>query len=261
MKDASLTALVESMSSASKNVDISVKCRIGVFDEENRPLNERDYQYLTNYISAIHDAGARHVILHARPAILSLNPVKNRNIPTLDYDVVSRIASDFEGKVDITMNGGIASLKQLRSLQKDEAPPISSYMAGRWCLRRPLDLVAIERSLEGGAITDAQVAVESYLDYALAHASSKSTMAELCLPLFLVVEQLREDYEREEDGSRLTWEEMEKLYGTIQDGLNELGGGRLKTSNSINFKRLASSFKPLVGTKVVNKWKRNRAEL
>ena len=264
MKDASLTArLVESMSAASNNdVDISVKCRIGVFDDDiPHQLNENDYQYLTNYISAIHDAGAKHVILHARPAILSLSPVKNRIIPNLDYAFVNRIASDFEGKVKITLNGGIKCLSHLRALQSD-GTNISSYMSGRWCLRRPLDLVAIEQLHENDVITDTRAAIDSYIDYASANQSlSQFTMADLCLPLFLVVEQLREEYEQDEEGELLSWEDMESIYDAIQDGLQQLGGGRMKTSNSINFKRLASAFKPLVGTKIVNKWKRNRSEL
>ena len=260
MKDTSLTSnLVKSMSSAT-DIDISVKCRIGVFEtaEYLRPLNEEDYQYLSNYISEIHNAGAKHVVLHARPAILSMSPVKNRNIPTLDYDFVNQIATDFDGRVKVTMNGGINSLDQLYSFQNDKTSTINSYMSGRWCLRRPLDLVAIEQTLGNGIRMDPHKAIDKYIDYAL---QSSFPISELCLPLYLVVEQLREDYEQEEEGDLLSWEDMEDLYDIIQDGLKELGSGKVKTSSSVNFKRLASSFKSVVGTKVVNKWKRNRSEL
>jgi tRNA-dihydrouridine synthase len=96
MKDPSLTGrLVESMANAAAKVEaqssdnsigISVKCQIGVYDtaeDYNQSCNHNiDDEYLANYISMIHDVGANHVILHARPAILSLNPVKNRVIPT-----------------------------------------------------------------------------------------------------------------------------------------------------------------------------------
>jgi len=262
MKDPSLTAqLVESMASAT-NIDISVKCRIAVFDgvDDVHPLNDKDYQYLTNYISGIYDAGATHVILHARPAILSMSPLKNRNVPKLDYDFVRNIVSDFDGKVKITMNGGINSVIELQSLQNDENNMIHSHMAGRWCLRRPLDLVAIEQLLDKRVKTNPLEAVDDYIDYALAN-QSRFTLSEICLPLFLVVEQLREEYDQDEEGDLLSWEDMENLYDSIQGGLKELGGSKVKTSSSINFKKLASSFKPLVGTKVANKWKRNRAEL
>jgi tRNA-dihydrouridine synthase len=270
MKDPSLTArLVESMSNAvvatyGNDVEISAKCRIGVFDDERdlRALNQEDYEYLTRYVSIIRDAGAAHVILHARPAILSLSPIKNRIMPNLEYDIVNRIASDFRGDVKVTLNGGIGSMAHLSSLQNDDSRAISSHMAGRWCLRRPLDLVAVERSLDPMATIDPMRCMESYIEYALAN-RSKFTLVDLCLPLFLVVEQLRDDYDEEDrvDGQLLSWDDMENLHDAIRDGLNELGRDDIAIYDSVNFKRLASSFKKLAGTKVVNKWKRNRSEL
>jgi tRNA-dihydrouridine synthase len=243
----------------------------------------------------IHDAGANHVILHARPAILSLNPVKNRVIPTLDYSVVKCIASDFHDKVKITMNGGISSLHQLSTLQmkqqnantnnnKDQND-IYSHMAGRWCLRRPLDLIAIEKTLyHNDELVDTIIShqtqkdhlrmiIDSYITYASSNLL-KYSMAELCLPLFLVVEQLREDYNNDDDDLiLLSNEDMEDVYFTIQDGLHDLigkGGNKHNfaaptyshdESSLVNFNKLSSSFKVLAGTKVVNKWKRNRSEL
>lgn len=299
MKDSALTGnLVESARNGlyvgmmGKSMDrddppgVSVKCRIGVFDnvEDMRPLDDTDYNYLRNYISTIHDAGADHVILHARPAILSgLSPVKNRIAPQLDYKFVEDIASEFEGKVDITLNGGIKTLSQLQSLQKNASSSrISSHMSGRWCLRRPLDLIGIEELLTGKKLDSSlvTVAIEQYVDHAvkmasLPHHKRRFTTAELCLPLFLVVEQLRDDYDYEgdeEDGIEeplLSYDDIESLYDIVQDGVAQLedltnnGKKKKKKANAddINFKRLSSAFKSLVGTKVANKWKRNRAEL
>ena len=184
------------------------------------------------------------MILHARPAILSLNPVKNRQIPKLNYEVVNRIAADFNG-MKITMNGGINSLDELRS-QKDSTN-ICSHMSGRWILRRPLDLIHIEQSLDDNRMkkTDPIKGIERYIDYALANVSN-FPMPELCLPLYLIVEQLREDYDREEE-TLLSWEDMESIHDIIQVGLIQLGSDKVNTSNSINFKKLATSFKSLVG--------------
>ena len=132
-------------------------------------------------------------------------------------------------------------------------------MAGRWILRRPLDLIQIEQSLGDNRIKmDPIEGIERFIDYALAN--SHFPMSELCLPLYLIVEQLREDYEKEEE-TLLSWEEIESIYDIIQGGLTQLGSDNVNTSNSINFKKLATSFKSLVGKKVVNKWKRNRSEL
>ncbi|KAL3785155.1 hypothetical protein ACHAW5_000187 [Stephanodiscus triporus] len=262
MKDPSLTArLVKSMAAAA-NIDISVKCQIGMFNSEDdlQTLNQEDYQYMTKYISMIHNAGTSHVILHTRPAILSLSPVKNRVMPTLNYDFVNQIASDFRGKVKITMNGGITSLHQLSSLQSNDKHSIYSHMAGRWCLRRPLDLAAVEQTLCKKAIQHPQKCIDSYMEYALAN-QSKFSLAEVCLLLFLVVEQLREDYDQEEEGVLLSRDDMESLYDSIQDGLKELGRDNMASTDAVYFKQLAGLFKLLAETKVVNKWKRNRSEL
>ena len=262
MKDTALTArLVESMVSAT-DIDVSVKCRIGVFDtaDEIEPMNEFHYKYLHDYISAMNDSGVNHVILHARPAILSLSPVKNRVIPTINYDFVHRVADDFSGKVKVTLNGGINSLADLKSMQNDDKSNIRSHMSGRWCLRRPLDLISIEQTLVDHCVSDSQSAIERYIDYALKN-QNRFTMGELCLPLYLVVSQLQEDYQKDEEGL-LSWREIETLYETIEDGLAiHLSNERAKRSDSINFKKLAASFGSLVGKKIMSKWKRNRAEL
>mmetsp|Transcript_26156 Transcript_26156/g.44507 ORF Transcript_26156/g.44507 Transcript_26156/m.44507 type:complete len:432 (-) Transcript_26156:1804-3099(-) len=295
MKQPDLTAsLVDSVrrgleagiSSESDRPNISVKCRIGVFDdsEQMRPLDEGDYDYLKEYITAIHNAGANHVVLHARPAILSgLSPVKNRIIPTLDYDFVRSIAADFKGKVDITLNGGITSLTQLNSLRSDTSSPISNYMAGRWSLRRPLDLVGVEGLIndessaslkETNTIT---TALENYIDYALTMATLPShkqrfTTADLCLPLYLAVEQLKDDWDYDEednpseDPPLLSYDEIESLYDVVRDGITSLQeccnkGGKKSKNSSNAYKLISTSIKSLAGTKVVNKWKRNRAEL
>ena len=337
MKDASLTGkLVQSVreglvrGGGQSNTGISVKCRIAVFDHESEqhyPLDETDYEYLKKYISTIYDAGANHIILHARPAILSgLSPVKNRIVPKLDYNFVERIASDLsqehDNSINFTLNGGITSLSQLQSLiernhdNSNNKSPISSYMAGRWCLQRPLDLIGIEElllsssSISSSSSTTSsslfliRTAIEQYVDDTVRIGCSSSlkykpTIAELCLPLFLIVEQLRDDYDYEYDDDddegnniddefdpiflpttkqrqekpMLTYDEIESLYEVLVDGLDQIieelspknnnsnKKMKKKDNNDINFKRLSSMFKSLVGTKVVNKWKRNRAEL
>ena len=285
---AAQTALETCSSSGDSLPKISVKCRIAVFesDKNMRPLDqESDYQYLRNYLSTIQENGGNHVILHARPAILSgLSPVKNRIVPTLDYDFVETIATEFEESLDITLNGGITRLSQLQSFQKQSDSPISSHMAGRWCLRRPLDLVGVEALLNeetlesSSCLPTIQNAIEQYIDDAVLIAGStssqrhKPTIAELSLPLFLITEQLRDDYDYEDEHEverpMLSYDDIEALYDVIQEGVTQLEEfsnkgkkKKKKESDDMNFKRLSSSFKSLVGTKVANKWKRNRAEL
>jgi tRNA-dihydrouridine synthase len=288
--------------------EISVKCRIGVIDNANdiRSLSkEQDYEYLYKYVSTMKDAGVDHVIIHARPAILSgLSPVKNRIVPELNYDIVERIASDFTD-LRITLNGGIVGLTHLEKMIKgsksassseSEGNHISSHMAGRWCLRRPLDLVGIESMLlqededKRSKSKNVIQAVEEYIDYAVnvsnvPQRKREITTAELCLPLYLVSEQLKEDYDSllyddseysYDDNTNtnisaadkpLSIEEIEDLYDVLCSGIKDMqslskGKKNIKlTTDEVNFKKLSSSFKAIVGTKVANKWKRNRTEL
>ena len=62
------------------DIGISVKCCIGIFDNEDtlRGLNMDDYQYPMSYILMVCDASTAHIILHAQLTILLLTPVKNR---------------------------------------------------------------------------------------------------------------------------------------------------------------------------------------
>jgi len=367
MKDVELTYnLVQSMKEAAVAVssssssfhpppEISVKCRLGVIDniddihilegEGQRDGEDQMYERLHNYVASVRDAGADHVIIHARPAILSgLSPVKNRTVPKLNYDMVNKIASEFscgrsngdddgrntrggDGEFRITLNGGITSLAQLEqfmAVQVDDDSHnvggatsnhqrrhVSSHMAGRWCLRRPLDLVGVEsllirekeqerQQLQGrqqysqqsqqlSRKSDVDVLVEQYMDYAISMASvppqkREITTAELCLPLYLITEQLKEDYDAflyydnddydnhnegtEERSLLLSCDEIERIYDVMRCGMTELQSmskgkkGKIQPKkNDVNFKQMSNCFKPIVGTKVANKWKRNRNEL
>ena len=321
--------LVEAVSEAVQRVwgmdcgvEVSVKTRIGavdtpedllrstsIEDEQNSPLSsdwnldKEQYASLKHYITSIQKGGADHVILHARPAVLSgLSPVKNRIVPKLDYRAVERVANDFPG-MRVTLNGGIGTFADLKTAMNsfsggtssDGKGGVASHMAGRWMLRRPCDLATMGSQLvsSGRQRQDANIlatnAVESYMNYldqALGRLGqgdeATPTKAELFLPLYLVVEQIREDYDfsceridldnGELDEHFMTIETIEEIYEIIvehllqQAGDGRGGAGKRKKSkipaaDEYNFKKLAGSFKGIVGTKVANKWRRNRAEL
>lgn len=306
------------VSAAGRRVEVSVKTRIAAFDspeemaEAPPDLGEARYAALRDYVERVESGGADHVILHARPAVLSgLSPSKNRVVPSINYEFVERAAADFPA-MRVTMNGGISSLSDLKSVLSTDARlnepgrveasvgHVASHMAGRWMLRRPLDLAVVQsRYLDVGGDAVAEevpvtLAVQRYIEYVERAFASKAvacpTTSELLLPLYLVVEQLREDYdvyfdsdEGNNDGgigydedrsvaALISAEDMEMIYETVVDALGWMedgsgsGGGKRKKSkipsrDAYNFKKLAASFKKIVGTKVANKWKRNRAEL
>ena len=288
--------------------DLVCCARASIDDDQNTPpstawtLDERQYASLKHYITNIQKGGADHVILHARPAVLSgLSPVKNRIVPKLDYIAVERVANDFPG-MRVTLNGGINSLSDLKALMNDESGSshrkggVASHMAGRWMLRRPCDLVTMRTEYlvsSGQQRKNANIlainAIENYINYidqALGRLDrgdeATPTKAELFLPLYLVVEQIREDYDilcertalnnGELDEHFMTMETIEEIYEIIVEYLlqqaDEARGGagkrkksKIPAAREYNFKKLAASFKGIVGTKVANKWRRNRAEL
>lgn len=91
------------------DVPVTVKCRIGVDDQDPE-------QMLPRFIDAIAGAGVRHVIIHARKAWLKgLSPKENREIPPLDHDLVVRMKHRFPG-LTVCINGGITTLAQARDL-------------------------------------------------------------------------------------------------------------------------------------------------
>jgi hypothetical protein len=232
-------------------------------DELDPDISYRD---LCRYLTMAEEAGASHVVLHARPAILSgLSPVQNRRIPSLDYGVVENAAMQFP-KLKITLNGGITSISYFENLREKCTNRIDSFMAGRWMLRRPLDLPYLIPNDQSQP--NVVSAVETFLNDC---AEQSLSIQDIGLPVFLISEQLREDYDAfyyVEDSRTdatiilLSEMEIEQIYGVLVRGMSQLDSSlSAKLPTIINFKKLSSTIKGLVGNKVANKWKRNRSEI
>ncbi|MFB9953238.1 tRNA dihydrouridine(20/20a) synthase DusA [Rhizobium puerariae] len=103
MRDAAHVAdLVSAMKRVSP-VPVTVKCRIGVDDQEPADV-------LPDFLARMVGAGADAIWVHARKAWLQgLSPKENREIPPLDYDLVYRMKRENPG-VFLGINGGIADL-------------------------------------------------------------------------------------------------------------------------------------------------------
>jgi len=92
---------------AESPVPVTVKCRIGVDDQDPETV-------LPAFLDTISRAGVTHVIIHARKAWLQgLSPKENREIPPLDYPLVLRMKRAFP-QLTIAINGGITTLDQAR---------------------------------------------------------------------------------------------------------------------------------------------------
>jgi tRNA-dihydrouridine synthase A len=133
---------------ASVSVPVTVKCRIGVDDQDPGPA-------LDALAGEVWNAGCDGLWVHARKAWLEgLSPKQNRDIPPLDYQRVYRLKSEFPARF-IGINGGIEELEQCQ----DHLSRIDGVMIGRSAYQRPAMLRQVDQRIFG-----ADLAVISYED-------------------------------------------------------------------------------------------------
>lgn len=121
---------VRAMQDASA-VDVTVKCRIGVDEQE-------PHEVLPQFLEAIVGAGVTRVTVHARKAWLQgLSPKQNRDVPPLDYDLVHAMKRAFP-QLHISINGGIATLDE--ALIHLEAG-LDGVMIGRAAYHTPAEVL------------------------------------------------------------------------------------------------------------------------
>tara|TARA_R100001129_G_scaffold15156_4_gene9884 strand:- start:3306 stop:4385 length:1080 start_codon:yes stop_codon:yes gene_type:complete len=105
MRDPDVVARCVSAMKAATDLPVTVKCRIGVDDQDPEAA-------LSELVAKVVDAGADAIWVHARKAWLQgLSPKENRDIPPLDYDRVHRLKVDYPN-LFIGINGGIGDLNQ-----------------------------------------------------------------------------------------------------------------------------------------------------
>ena len=161
MKSPDLVAdCVAAMIEASR-VEVTVKCRIGV-DDQNAA------EVLPDFLQKISDAGVKRVTVHARKAWLQgLSPKENRDIPPLDYDLVFAMKQQFP-MMHISINGGISSLVQANELL---AQGLDGVMIGRSAYHSPADiLLQADREIFGKtcAVSRAEV-IDKMIPYIERH--------------------------------------------------------------------------------------------
>ncbi|OHV77835.1 tRNA dihydrouridine(20/20a) synthase DusA [Ensifer sp. LCM 4579] len=147
MQEPALVAECVAAMKAAVNVPVTVKCRIGV-DEQDPDVALRDL------VARVTDAGVDGVWVHARKAWLQgLSPRENREIPPLDYGLVHRLKAE-NPNLFIGLNGGLQTLGQALShldprLLPAEVPAIE--------LGAPLDGVMLGRAAyhDSGLLTAA----------------------------------------------------------------------------------------------------------
>lgn len=155
MLNPSLVADCVAAMMAAVKVPVTVKCRIGVDDEDS-------YAALSHFIATVAKAGCKVFIIHARKAWLtSLSPKENREIPPLRYDIVHQIKHDFP-HLTIVLNGGIKTLADVcNHLQQ-----FDGVMIGREAYANPYLLADLERYIfQHESVLSRLEVMESLLPY------------------------------------------------------------------------------------------------
>ncbi len=129
------------------SVPVTVKCRIGVDDQDVEVA-------LDTLTDLTLDAGADALWVHARKAWLKgLSPKENREIPPLDYDRVYRLKARL-GDVFVGINGGINTLDEA----EQHLQTVDAVMLGRAAYHNPEILAEVDARLYGGDQADTSIA-------------------------------------------------------------------------------------------------------
>jgi tRNA-dihydrouridine synthase A len=108
------------------SIPVSIKCRIGVDEFDS-------WEFFTDFVQTISNAGCRVFIVHARKAWLQgLSPKENREVPPLHYDFVHRLKAEMPD-LNISINGGIKTLDQVEEQLQD----LDGVMVGREAYENP----------------------------------------------------------------------------------------------------------------------------
>jgi tRNA-dihydrouridine synthase A len=158
------------------SIRVTVKCRIGVDDQEPRDV-------LPAFIEACAVAGVDTFVVHARKAWLSgLSPRENREVPPLDYAVVYELKRA-KPELTIIINGGIASLDEAEA----HLEHVDGVMLGRAAYQTPAMLLDVDARFFGEEPRDLSDAVAAYVDYVaerLDHGVPLNAMTKHMLGLF-----------------------------------------------------------------------------
>jgi tRNA-dihydrouridine synthase A len=103
----------------SYNVPVSVKCRIGIVEDET------DLKWIIQLVKELSSVCTRF-ILHARAVALhGLSPAKNRSVPPLNYPWVYKLCDTFP-QCDFIINGGLSDLRDAKDVCYGVTPLLSN---------------------------------------------------------------------------------------------------------------------------------------
>jgi tRNA-dihydrouridine synthase A len=172
MREPRLVADCVAAMRAAVSIPVTIKCRIGVDDQEPE-------QALRALIGACADAGVTIFAVHARKAWLAgLSPKENRDIPPLDYELVYRIKRE-RPDLTIVVNGGIADLDQAAA----HLGHVDGVMLGRAAYQNPALLAHVDARFFGAAPVGLDGAVDAYRQHVARKLAGGSRLHPLIRPM------------------------------------------------------------------------------
>ncbi len=162
---------------AAVTVPVTVKCRLGVDEQDTGPA-------LDALADAVVAAGCDGLWVHARKAWLAgLSPKENREVPPLDYGRVHALKRRLPD-LFVGINGGINSL----DAAADQLAHVDGVMLGRAAYHTPAMLGDVDRRFFGtgepGGPEAAVLAMVPYLEAQLAGGARLSQITRHMLGLF-----------------------------------------------------------------------------
>ncbi|MAQ39306.1 MULTISPECIES: tRNA dihydrouridine(20/20a) synthase DusA [Thioclava] len=161
MKSPDLVAECCAAMIAAQPVEVTVKCRIGVDDQDPQEV-------LPEFIEKVAAAGVTCITIHARKAWLQgLSPKDNREIPPLDYPLVHAMKAAYP-QLHLSINGGI---KDLAAAEAELAQGLDGVMVGRAAYHQPMEVLgaADQRIWGQGAARDPFDVAEAMIPYIARH--------------------------------------------------------------------------------------------
>jgi tRNA-dihydrouridine synthase A len=178
MREPALVGACVAAMKAAVSVPVTVKCRLGVDDQETGPA-------LDDMAASVFGAGGDALVVHARKAWLQgLSPKENRDIPPLDHPRVYALKQAWPDR-PIAINGGVTDVAQAKA----HLAHVDGAMLGRAAYQDPAILLDVDRELFGEEppVADAFAAIAAYEPYIaarLAEGVRLHTMTRHMLGLF-----------------------------------------------------------------------------
>jgi tRNA-dihydrouridine synthase A len=155
-------------------IPVSAKIRIGIDNQDS-------YEFFSDFVHQLLNAGAQKIIVHARKAWLNgLNPKQNRTIPPINYEYVYRLKNEIP-EIPVVINGNILNIKEIN----EHLQHVEGVMLGRLACDNPFQIAMIHQELypETPRTTRTEV-LNHYLDYLQSEYAQGGPLSLLIKPIF-----------------------------------------------------------------------------